>query len=214
MRIVSIEKTRRGGRFRLCLDNGKELLLWKEVIVDYGLRRNDEISGEMLSGIQEAQSYQDAYLVAMRLLNYRMRTERELSQRLQKKTFDTKTIKRVIAKLIEIGMIDDSRFAEAFVAGKVALKPIGKRELQRKLRERGVSNEASQKVLSTIGDDETQAALAMRAAELKMPSLRRYDTKKRQEKLIAFLARRGFDWDVIKRVVRKVLDGDIDAVDF
>ncbi len=213
MRILSIEKARRGGKFIVNLDDGKELLLSKEVIIDHGLRRNDDISGNMLQKILEAQSYQDGYRAAVRLLNYRMRTEHELNQRLQKKDFDARTIKRVIDKLRAVGMIDDSRFAEAFVEGRIASKPIGKRELQRRLREKGVSRETSQRVLSSIVDDDVQAALAARAAAQKMPSLKRFDVRKRQEKLIAFLARRGFDWDVIKKVVRKVFDGAVDVVD-
>ncbi len=213
MRIVSIEKAHRGGKFKVCFEEEGELLLSKEVIVDFGLRRNDEISSERMQQIQDAQSYQDTYIAAMRLLNYRMRTTAELRQRLHMKEFPPGAINRVLDKLTNLGLVDDVRFAEAFIASKVASKPIGKRELERKLREKGVSKETASQALSDVSNDETQIEFALQAAEIKIRSLKRYELKKRREKLVAFLARRGFDWDVIRKVVRKMFDGDYDAVD-
>ena len=213
MRIVSIEKAHRGGKFKVCFDEEGELLLSKEVIVDFGLRRNDEISSERMQQIQDAQSYQDTYIAAMRLLNYQMRTTAELRQRLHMKEFPPGAINRVLDKLTNLGLVDDVRFAEAFIASKVASKPIGKRELERKLREKGVSKETASQALSDVSNDETQIEFALQAAEIKIRSLKRYELKKRREKLVAFLARRGFDWDVIRKVVRKMFDGDYDAVD-
>ncbi|MCL4511580.1 MAG: recombination regulator RecX [Bacteroidetes bacterium] len=213
MRIVSIEKAHRGGKFKVCFEEEGELLLSKEVIVDFGLRRNDEISSERMQQIQDAQSYQDTYIAAMRLLNYQMRTTAELRQRLHMKEFPPGAINRVLDKLTNLGLVDDVRFAEAFIASKVASKPIGKRELERKLREKGVSKETASQALSDVSNDETQIEFALQAAEIKIRSLKRYELKKRREKLVAFLARRGFDWDVIRKVVRKMFDGDYDAVD-
>ncbi len=213
MRIVSIEKARRGGKFKVCFGESKELLLSKEVIVDYGLRRNDEISNENLLKIQYSQLYHDTYFAAMRLINYRMRTKSELVQRLREKNFPSEMIERVIEKLNGLGLIDDQKFAELFIADKVARKPVGRRELERRLREKGIQKDMVSRALSTISGDDVQNGLALQAAGVKIRSLKRFDVKKRREKLIAFLARRGFDWSVIKKVVEKLFDDDIDAGD-
>jgi regulatory protein len=213
MRIQSIQKARKGGRYVISFDEGKDLLLSKEVLIDFGLRRNDEIAEETLDKIQDAQLFRDAYFVAGRLLNYRMRTRTELDQRLRKKGYSHEIVERVIGKLGQLGLIDDSRFAEAFVATKIASKPVGRRELERGLREKGVAKETVEKAISLVRDDDTQLSLALAAAESRMRSLKRFDSAKRREKLAAFLARRGFDWDIIKKVTRRVFKGDIDAVD-
>ncbi len=213
MRIQSIQKARKGGRFVISFEEGNELVLSKEVLIDFGLRRNDEIAEEMFSKIQDAQLFRDAYFAAGRLLNYRMRTRTELDQRLRQKGYPHEIVERVIGKLGQIGLVDDSRFAEAFVATKIASKPVGRRELERGLREKGVAREAAEGAISQVRDEETQLSLALAAAESKLRSLRRYDPAKRREKLAAFLARRGFDWDIIKKVTRRVFKGDIDAVD-
>ncbi|MFZ1082923.1 MAG: regulatory protein RecX [Candidatus Kryptoniota bacterium] len=213
MRIVSIEKARRGGKFKVCFGDSEELLLSKEVIIDYGLRRNDDITNENLLKIQDSQLYHDTYFAAMRLINYRMRTKSELVQRLREKSFPREIIDRVIEKLSGLSLIDDQRFAEIFVAGKVAQKPVGRRELERKLREKGIPKDMVSKAISTVGGDEVQIGLALQAAEVKIRSLKRFDLKKRREKLVAFLARRGFDWSVIKSVIEKIFDDGFDAAD-
>ncbi|MGO9480601.1 MAG: regulatory protein RecX, partial [Candidatus Kryptoniota bacterium] len=175
MRIVSIEKARRGGKLKALLDDGNELLLSKEVIIDHGLRRNDEISDENLHKIQDSQLYHDTYFAAMRLINYRMRTKSELIQRLGEKKFPGEMIERVVEKLNGIGLIDDQKFAELFIAGKVAQRPVGKRELERKLREKGISKDMASRALSVISGDDFQNGLASQAAEVKGRSLKRFD---------------------------------------
>lgn len=213
MRIGSIEKQRKGNKFKVLFDEGTELLLSKEVIIDFGLRRNDDISAEIFSELRNSQSYRDAYLAAARLLNYRLRTRSELDGRLMQKGFERDTVDKVIRKLSDIGLIDDSRFADAFVASKIASKPVGKRELARGLREKGVGRETAAAAVSLVSDDETQLRLALDAASTRMRSLARFEPVKQREKLSAFLARRGFDWDVIKKVTQAMLKGDKDAVD-
>ncbi len=213
MRIESIQKARKGPKFVLSLDNGSELLLSKEVIIDFGLRRNDELGEDLVSQIADAQSYRDAYFAAGRLLNYRMRTRSELDQRLRQKGYSQTVVEKVLGKMSEIGLIDDSKYADAFVASKISSRPVGRRELERGLREKGVAKDIALDALSGIGDEDTQLRLALQAADTKLRSLRRFEPDKRRDKLIAFLARRGFDWGVIRKVTLKLFKGDSDAVD-
>ncbi len=213
MRVQSIDKARRGGRFIVSFSGGIVLTLSKEVVIDFGLRRDDEIAEEKFAEIKDAQLFHDVYIAAGRLLNYRMRTFAELSQRLQRKGFPQTIVERVIAKLSDLGLIDDAKFAEAFVATKTASKPVGRRELERGLREKGVGKETVEKAVSQVRDEQTQMRLALAAAESKLKSLKRFEPRRRPEKLAAFLARRGFDWDIIRKVTRKIFKGDMDAVD-
>jgi regulatory protein len=214
MRILSIERARRGGKFTISFDDGTELSLSKEVIIDFGLRRNDQLADETLERIKDAQVFRDVYTAAGRLLNYRLRTRAELSQRLRQKGYSPEMVEKVIGKLSDIGLLDDSRFAEAFIATKIASKPVGRRELERGLREKGVGKEVAEKAMADVRDEEVQTSLALAAAGPKLKSLRRFDPAKRREKLIAFLVRRGFDWDIIRTVTRKYFKGDVDAGDF
>jgi len=212
MKIVSIEKSPRSGKIKVSFDEREVLILSKEVLIDYGLRKNDDISDGLLLKIRKSQMYHDTYLAAMRLINYRMRTKSELVKRLREKKFPIEMIELVIGKLRDVGLIDDEKFAEMFVAGKVTRKPVGRRELERRLLEKGITKEAAAAALSTVGGEEIQNELALRAARTKIRALKRFDKKKRREKLISFLARRGFDWSIIKNVVRETFPERVSRV--
>ncbi len=214
MHVIGIEKARRGAKYVVHFDAGTDVLLSRDVIVDFGLRKNDEISEERLREIQEAESYHDAYAAAVRLLNYRMRTVKELRQRLEGKGITPPIIGRVIERLAALRLVDDSVFAEVYVADKGASKPLGKRELARRLREKGVSKENISEALSVIGSEEKQLELAIAAAAVKIRSLERFSGKKKQEKLMAFLLRRGFEWSVVRKVVQTLLKDESDETAF
>ncbi len=213
MRIVQIEKARRGKKFVVHFEEGTDILLTREVIVDFGLRRNDELDAARVREITEAQSYHDAYAAAIRLLNYRMRTEKEIARRLEKKGFPAQIAERVIQKLSGFGLLNDSAFADAYIADRCASKPVGKRELVQRLREKGLSKETISGALASVESDEKQYELACAAAEKKMRSLSRYAAKEKQEKLVAFLMRRGFEWTVVRKVVGAMMKDEPDEDD-
>lgn len=214
MRVAGIEKARRGAKYVVRFDDGDDVLLSRDIIIDFGLRKNDELSDERLREILNAQSYHDAYAAAIRLLNYRMRTVRELRQRLGNKGFSGPIIDRVIDRLAALRLVDDSVFAEAYVADRGASRPLGKKELARRLREKGVSKENISGALSVVGSDERQFELAMTAAGTKIRSLQRFDAEKRREKLIAFLLRRGFEWSIVRKVIQILVKGELDETVF
>jgi len=214
MKIISIEKVGRGDKFKISFDDERERVLSKDVVIDFGLRRHDEISEETLLKIQNSELYHDVYSAAIRLLNYRLRTKREVVSRLRQKNFPTDVIDRVVKKLDSLRMIDDLRFAEAFVAEKISSKPIGRRELERRLFEKGVSKETALQTISALVDDSKQLELALKAAQTKLRSLKKFASKRKREKLASFLAGRGFDWDTIKRTVRDTIpeEDDLEGV--
>ena len=69
---------------------------------------------------------------------------------------------------------------------------------------RDVADAAIAQVLDEEGTDEH--AVALRAAQKKLRSLARLDPQARRQKLYGFLARQGYPADVVRRVLRAVLD--------
>lgn len=195
------------------MDDGVSVSVSREILIDFALRRGDEISGEKMAEIHDAQMYHDAYSAAVRLVAYRMRTASELEQRLLKKNFPPAIGARVVERFAYLGLVDDSKFADAFITSKIASKPIGKRELERRLREKGIDKELARRSVAEVSTEENQMELALRAGESKLRSLRDSDVNRLREKLVAFLMRRGFEWEIVRKVVRKLINGDPDAMD-
>lgn len=153
---------------------------------------------------------------ALKLLERTRRTRSDLEKRLKDKGYATATIVPVLERLTEVGLIDDSEYARAWLAGRWGRKPSGWRRLQQELRSKGISDddvERARDVLTERGSapDEVESAL-----KLVGQAARRYarlDEQKQRQRLYALLARRGFSADVIRRALelREPLESGIEA---
>ena len=82
-----------------------------------------------------------------RLLRYRLRSRKELEERLLREGFPEEVVERVLRKLEETGIIDDERFAYLFAHDELSLKFHGPYVIRRKLRALGVDEEIIEEAL-------------------------------------------------------------------
>jgi regulatory protein len=148
---------------------------------------------------------------ALNLLTHRGRSERELRQRLRLKGYTPEAIEAAIGKVVAWGYLDDERFAAAWVEQRQAGKPRSRRALANELREKGVDREIVETTLAEAEIDEIADARELAADKWRKEASLEPD--KRRQRTAAFLARRGYGWDVVKPVLDG-LDNDEDAEDF
>ena len=151
----------------------------------------------------------DGLSYSLRLLKSRLRTEFEINQALSKRGVEPDLRQEVIAKLKEAKLLDDQRFAEAWVHTRDLLSPRGGLVLRQELLQKGIPDHIISQVLSerrTAAQDEEsdQPTEVEQARDLLRRRERTYanldsDTRKRRQ--ISFLQRRGFTYDVIKRIL-------------
>lgn len=141
---------------------------------------------------------------ALRLLERTRRTRGDLERRLRDKGFTPGAIGEALDRLARVGLVDDAEFARAFLSGRWGRRPAGWQRLRQELRSKGVGDEAIEAARATVaeregGVDETSTALKLvRQARRRMAAL---DPAKQRQRLYALLARRGYDGDLIRRVL-------------
>ncbi|MFL5759382.1 MAG: regulatory protein RecX [Thermomicrobiales bacterium] len=166
-----------------------------------------ELPSERVKEIKIADEIGRATESALGLLAARPRSVREIRDRLRRKGYEPATIDRAIEKLEGWNYVDDTEFARYWVENRSAHKPRGHRLLEQELRQKGVDRELVKKVISAAEIDEAAAALDL--ARAKFPSYKNEDPQVARRKLIGFLQRRGFDYDVIKPALDQLF-GEID----
>ena len=134
------------------------------------------------------------------LFKYRLRTKKELVQRLKKKGFSDDEIKREIESLESQGLIDDERFARIFVKEELEKNPVSKFILFKKLVGKGVDVEIAKKIVEQEYDEEKVLETARRIAD----KLKR--TGKDERKIYEYFMRRGLAPDFIKKILQKGLN--------
>ncbi len=142
----------------------------------------------------------------LRLLAVRARSRAELEKRLGEKGFRLEVTAAAIDRLTEVGLIDDSSFAEQWVHARHTYSGKGKKALQRELRDKGVAPIDAEQALSMVSDD----AERDRATDLVRRKLRtlprELDRDKAVRRLVGMLARRGYDQSTAFAVVTTELD--------
>jgi len=158
--------------------------------------------------MKKTREYRKAWESALRLLNYRERSIKELEGRLLEKHYSPPTIDAVIKRLLELDLLDDSKFAQLWTRSRVRFKPRSAWLIGRELREKGIAEEIIQQVIEEEFTPEQELEAAMSLAEKQARRYRGEDPEKARRKLFAFLARRGFSPDKIWACLGEVLNTD------
>lgn len=137
----------------------------------------------------------------LNLLAVRARSRAELEKRLGEKGFRLEVSAAALDRLAEVGLIDDTAFAEQWVHERHTYSGRGKKALQRELRDKGVAPGAAENALAAVSD-EAERARATDLVRRKLATLSRdLDRDKATRRLVGMLARRGYDQSTAFAVV-------------
>lgn len=148
------------------------------------------------------------------ILSLRRRSRRELERKLRDKEFSPNAIERTLKLMEEYGHIDDTAYAKSYVHDRLLKRGVGRGRLQQELRLKGVDPKLAAETAATATTDDEELERAMALAERKSRTVRHDDPRKRERSITAFLAGRGFGWEVIRRAMERLKEkSEIDADD-
>ncbi len=176
-----------------------------DLVVEFGLHKGQALSVEAQQRIVEADRARVARGVALVYLGYRARTEHEVRQKLARSGFDEAVAEPTVARLRELGYLDDAAYARAYVEARFRNRGYGPGRLRSDLRRRGVARGLIDAVLEALVDQEDMLEAARSHAEKRWPRLAaEADPFKRRRKLTQYLLRRGFSYETARRVVEEL----------
>lgn len=148
-------------------------------------------------------SYSYAMEKAVALLAMRPRTQQEIVKALSGNAYPEQTIARVMVRLDEAGYVNDTDFAEQWASSRSA-KSVGAHRIRMELRQKGVDSDTIAHALSNLDADDMFSG-ALKAARKSAVGKNLSDIKDRQ-KIMAALARRGYDYSTAKQALETLLD--------
>ena len=159
-----------------------------------------ELSDDKITQLRAEDGREVAYQQALKLLNYRYRTTAELRRTLKEKDVSEEDIKIVMERLQQSGLVDDTRFAEAWIENRSEMRPRSRRALAYELQQRGVDRQVIEESLESVNEEE----LAYQAALKQSRKLKGLEWQDFRQKMYGFLARRGFNYEVSAPVVARI----------
>jgi len=160
---------------------------------------------------------------AARFLEARSRSVAEVRRRLTSAGYRVALVDDAIARLGDLGILDDEAFARAWVESRDRARPRGERALRDELRLKGIDRPlvdlvlAERRELGTSSDASDappppDRIAAERLIERHARALSRIDDpRKRRERAYALLARNGFDPDTCREVAAALVAQDAEA---
>jgi regulatory protein len=198
---------------RITLDGGTTLRVRAEDVAALGITPGADLDEETWTALRERAQAGAALESAERLLLIRLRSRREIADRLARKGYPAGVVSATISHLESDGLLDDVRFAKAWVAGRLAARPSGAVRLRRELQQKGIPRDIIEEVLRAglSADDERVQAVALAQARL-----RRYRREPRDvafRRLAGVLQRRGFSSNAITSALREVFGRSLPVVE-
>jgi regulatory protein len=197
-KITAIQVQKRNpDRLNIYLDG--EFSFGVSRIVAAWLEIGQSLSDEKIEVLKSSDSDEVAYQKALRFIDYRDRTEKEVRQRLLKADYEPDQIENVITRLRNANLVQDEQFARYWVENRNENHPRSKRLIRYELRNKGI---AESTIEDALGESFEESDLATRAAIQYVRKISDLDWLEFRKKLSAFLARRGFSYGTIAPVVQ------------
>jgi regulatory protein len=146
---------------------------------------------------------------ALRFLEPRHRSIGEVRRRLARVGYRVELVEGAIARLIELGMLDDQAFARTWIESRDRARPRGERALRFELARKGIDRKTADETIAERAADhpEADAEAAARLLARNARVLDRIpDIRARRQRAYALLARNGFDSEIASAASRGLGD--------
>lgn len=199
MTILDIQLVpRKKNKYKVHLQGGMDLVLYKREVKAYGLEVGEELSEEVYQRILEETLIPRAKRRAMHLLEKQDRTRKNLEDKLRESDYPQTAIDAAIAYVESFHYIDDERYARSYVHFHQEGK--SKRRIQQDLMQKGIDRD----VITLVLEEEYETSEEDMIRDLLRK--KHYDPEsadaKERSKMYRFLAGRGFSSGDISRVLR------------
>ncbi|MEU6226469.1 recombination regulator RecX [Streptomyces sp. NPDC047042] len=157
-----------------------------------------------------------ARAICLRLLTGTPRTRKQLADALHKREIPDEVAEEVLSRFEEVGLINDSAFADAWVESRHHSRGLARRALVQELRTKGVDPTLIDEAVGQL-DSEQEETTARELVARKLRATRGLDRDKRLRRLAGMLARKGYSQGMALRVVRQALEEegeDIEDTEF
>ena len=164
------------------------------------------LTASLGAAIEAAADRRSAAARVLRHLHGRPRTASEVRTYLVRHGHTPATVNAVVADLEQRGLVDDVRYAQWFVDGRLARRPAGRRRLVRELCARGIDR-AIAETAADRGAGGREVELAFAAARPRLAQAQRLGRERGMRRLAGFLSRRGFADAVVRDVCLQLFAG-------
>jgi len=203
MSKVSLIQPTTGSKYRVYFDDRFAFMLYRDELSRLGLHLDMDVTDELLEEINEI-IYKRARDKLNKLIYDGDRTRKQIYDIYKRNDYPEEIIQRIIELGTELGFIDDNRYAINYVACYSNRKSA--QVIRNDLLNKGVSREYIDNAMADISDDNEMEGL-IKLVDKKWPHQGEL-TYEEKNKLMAYLGRKGYGFELIRRAVESHEDSN------
>ena len=195
----------RGKKIHLLLDDEYQITTDIDFWAEHYFKDGTEITQEEWESLTDSIYYKKAVDKCYDLLSRRDHSVKELKTKLLR-TVDEKNADKAIEKMLELGYLDDEKYARNLVKYLAQTRNISKNHIKQEMFKRGIPNEIINSVMQDYEFDNVSCVVDL--------ILTKYRNKLNNEdgnkKVIASLMRKGFSYSDIKNAFYRIENEEYD----
>ena len=195
MRITDVRMTKRG-RVALYVEGEFLLSMHPDVFAVSGLSVGSEVDTESLETLSAEAELKKAKEKALNLLSYKEYTTKQLTDRLKRHT-DEESAEQAVARMEELGLLDDDDYAERLARDLSERKKFGILRIRQEMRQRGLTNEQIEYATSLLRSDPEEKMREIIARKYPLA----YEDEKVRRRAFSALMRMGYPAAEVRRVL-------------
>lgn len=199
--ITKVQAQKAKNRFNIFVNGQYSFAVDDTILVTERLFKGKELTESDIEELRKKGEVSKAYQSALNYLSFKMRSEKEIRDYLQQKDYED--IDPVIDKLKEHKLINDLEYGKSFVRTNYQLRNDGPKKIERKLVQKGLTNE---EILTGLEEYslEQQKENAIKASEKTLKRQRNKSNREIQQKVREQLMLNGFENEVINDVLNEM----------
>ena len=173
-----------------------------------GLYKGLEITEEQIEEIKVRDGSKLAYIQIVSTLNYGMKTEKEMIDKLKEKGYEEDAIQKAIMKAKDYNLINDDYYIELYIKTKAIPAKWGEQKKIRNLYKKGININDIKLKITEMYDEEDKYDNAYSLAIKKLKTIKEADINKKKQKLNQFLLGKGYSYEIVSKVIKNILNDE------
>ena len=195
-------KQGRGTKIHIHIDGEYLLTVDEDFWFSSGYVSGDEIDDGNLVAFREAAGSRLAFNSAMFSLDMRDHSEREIRQKLMRK-YDEQSVDSAVEKLIDLGLVNDRRYAELLTRELFERKKYGKNRVRSELYRKGIASDIVNEVLDEYENENEPDNVQTIVDIIRKKYYNKLVDEKSRQKVVAALVRLGYSFSDIRQAMRE-----------
>ena len=199
MKVLKYKKNRQG-KYVVYLDDGRELILYEEVILKFNLLLTKEVEECQMEEINNVNFEYDVYYVALKSIQNRFKSTSDLISFLKNKEYPMDLIEKAIDKLTKQGYLNDRSFAKSYINSQMNTTIHGPNRIIGDLLNKKIDSDIVYEEIEVFSED-IQEEKIRKIIDKGIKSNRSRGGVILKNKIVDDLKNNGYEFSIISRVI-------------